>query len=209
MAELAGLLTAGLAGGIGAGMQQNAQMQQQFNMAQMQNEMKMLMDERIAERARTDKAAEGATAHGYRMEEISAEGKAKEGLLSAKTNDPENELRSAQAEQIRANIARDKQQTDLQKQRDDAFDVANNDKATPEERASARKVYNTVTAKLNSLQPAEKTKVTDDFGGEKLADKRKTYEPMSDPKSSQEIRYDSKGNAFIRGPDGKPVPYKP
>ena len=209
MAELAGLLTAGLAGGIGAGMQQNAQMQQQFNMAQMQNEMKMLMDERIAERARTDKATEGATAHGYRMEEISAEGKVKEGLINAQSKGPENELHKAQTEQIRANLARDKQQTDLQKQRDDAFDVANNDKATPEERASARKVYNTVTAKLNSLQPAEKTKVTDDFGGEKLADKRKTYEPMSDPKSSQEIRYDSKGNAFIRGPDGKPVPYKP
>lgn len=101
MAGLLGMLLAGGGSGVGGGMQQNAQMAQQFNLVQLQNEVKALMDERIADRTRQEKTADYET---RKADDIAAEErrvKNEKGLIAARRDPSEaklNELKLQQAE---------------------------------------------------------------------------------------------------------------
>ena len=186
MAGLIGSLVAGAAQGLAQGVQQNTP----IALAQLQEEIRAETEARIHERTRGEQKADMATQQENQLGLIGARIKAE------KDADPSAAaLREAQTEQIRISTKQSKQQAELQKQREGAFDLANNDKAPQEERNAARKLYNNLTEKLNSMIPSEKTKIMDEFGNDKLADKRKSYDTMAETSATKQYQSPSEVQA--------------
>ena len=171
MAGLLGALAAGAATGYGAAGAQNANMSAQFNLTAMQNEVKELMDERVYERTKGDKAAEYAQGRADKVSDYQQDRTAKKedaGMLHrnrmeeiAASKDPQDAVK---ADAIKKENARKEQIVILNQQ------YASIQNTMKQGDPGTERILSSIKAKIAALGGSESTSkwsekdVTDEYG---------------------------------------------
>lgn len=137
-AGLLGYLAAGAATGYGQAGAQNAQIASQFNLAQMQNEIRMLMEDRIAERSKQDYATQKSDAAVARKEQYAHEEAMLEKRASAeRKSDPlKTEREQLVIDEMKRKIGKEKLADEINAAR---VEVESSEDMSPADKAAALK----------------------------------------------------------------------